>query len=451
MFHVKHQGAQLNELADNDTIIALSSGHGRAGVSVFRISGPKADEFLTSWTSGKPPDFRKAAVRWIIDADGHRMDQALVLRFAAPHSFTGENLVELHCHGSLAVAELVLTLALRLEGFRLADPGEFTRRAFEAGKLDLIQAEGISDIIDATTPSQLSQAARFVAGDASEVLSDWRKSILEASAYLAASIDFSDEGDVGENAHAPVLSILSDLKTKFLAALISQKSASRIRDGIRIAILGEPNAGKSTLMNAFAERDAAIVSDIAGTTRDILEVPMVLSGIPVVLADTAGLRESSDPIEREGVRRARLWAEQADIRILLVPTDQTPPDIGQSVDLVVGTKADLELDSGSQFDLKVSAKSGEGLTQLRSTLEKIVLSLTSTQDAPSIVRLRHQTQMEAALEAIDRAISQITGFDDVDLAAFELSLARSALDQILGRVDVEDILGEVFSGFCVGK
>jgi tRNA modification GTPase len=346
-----------------------------------------------------------------------------------------------------------LRLALSLDGFRLAEAGEFSLRAFENGKLDLIQAEGIADIIDASTSRQLIQATRFVAGDASERITAWRSHILKASAFIAASIDFSDEGDVGENPHGPAITIIESLITELGNALKGSRSAARIRDGIRIAILGEPNVGKSTLMNALAERDAAIVSDIAGTTRDVLETHLVLNGIPVTLADTAGLRETDDPIEAEGVRRARAWAEKADLRLYLAPSSSDDLPADENIDLYIGTKSDLveSIPAESRFDICISVKNRKGLDALRNILSEKIRSLTETQEAPSIVRLRHQDSMATALDALNRAKSQLNDFDDVDLAGFELSIARSALDQILGRVDVEDILGEVFSGFCVGK
>lgn len=443
----------MSEPLQKQTIIALSSGQGRAGVSVFRISGPDAFMFLDRYCKGAEIASRRASLRWIYNEAGDRIDQALILKFTAPNSFSGEDMVELHCHGSLAVTEEILRLAIRLDGFRLAEAGEFSLRAFENGKLDLIQAEGIADIIDANTSRQLKQATRFVAGDASDRIMTWRDQLLKASAFIAASIDFSDEGDVGENPHGPAVDIIDRLITQFETALKGSKSAARIRDGIRIAILGEPNVGKSTLMNALAGREAAIVSDIAGTTRDILEVPLTIEGIPVVLADTAGLRETNNPIEAEGVRRAKEWAASADLRLLAAPVSVGDLDVGSEIDVLVGTKRDEArvLTRKVSFDVEISAKTGEGLDDLLKVLRLAVRNLTRNQEAPSIVRARHQSSMETALEALNRAKSQLHDCDDVDLAGFELSIARAALDQILGRVDVEDILGEVFSGFCVGK
>ena len=442
----------MSQVQKQDTIIALSSGQSRAGVSVFRVSGPQSDEFLIRFSKGALPEPRKASVRWIVDEVAAAVDEALVLRFEEPRSFTGENLLEVHCHGSLAVIEEITRLALSIEGFRLAEPGEFSRRAFENGKLDLVQAEGIADIIDAATKRQLQQAVRFVAGDASDQLMVWRKAVLEASAYLAATIDFSDEGDVGENAHAPVLGILDDLEAGFSTALENSLQAARIRDGIRIAIMGAPNVGKSTLLNALAKRDAAIVSDIAGTTRDILETHLVIEGVPVVLADTAGLRDTEDQIEAEGVRRARKWADSADIRLYLTISSEVGALRPAEADLWIGTKSDfVGGECTAAFDLLVSAATGSGMDALVSVLANRVRDLTYSQELPSIVRIRHQAQIGTAISAIRSAKAHLSEFDDVDLAAFELSIARSALDQILGRVDVEDILGEVFSGFCVGK
>ena len=444
----------------NETIIALSSGQGRAGVAVIRISGPKSDDILARLTNRPLPSVRKASVRWLFSSGVERIDEALVLRFKAPNSFTGEDLVELHCHGGVAVIETVLDLALQDGECRLAGPGEFTLRAFENDRLDLIQAEGIGDLIDATSSLQLKQAARFVAGDASETISAWRKQILEASAFLAASIDFSDEGDVSDDAHAPARDIILSLIGEFDRSLKTADTASRIRNGIRIAIIGAPNAGKSTLMNALLAREAAIVSDIAGTTRDVIETHMILAGVPVTLADTAGLRDTIDPVEAEGVRRAKSWAETADIRLYLTRLDSDISGLGfddltdnGALSLNIGTQSDRVEEAVDRpgFDLCVSARSGQGMSELTTRLESMISELLSSTEAPAIVRVRHKENLLTARKALKLALVQLDEYGDVDLAAFELSLATSALGSILGRVDVEDVLGEVFSGFCVGK
>lgn len=441
---------------ETDTIIALSSGQGRAGIAVIRISGPKSDKILHQLTHFRLPSPRKAATRWIYDHDGIRIDEALILRFTAPRSFTGEDCAEIHCHGSPAIVETILTEATRLKHVRLAERGEFSRRAFENDKLDLLQAEGIADLIDAQGVAQMKQAARFVGGDASERIQTWRQIILEASAYLAASIDFSDEGDVSDDVHAPVVGLIDELLREFSAALQDAKTASRVRDGLRIAILGKPNAGKSTLINALAKRDAAIVSDIPGTTRDVLETHVILSGIPVVIADTAGLRSTDDPIEAEGVKRARRWSDDADIRIFLTRADDEPGDrpteLGAN-DIWVISQADRA--EGELFpdsaDLSLAVATGQGMDTLDAILRQKVIGLTQSDEAPTVVRLRHIESLSESLQALERAKALLTEIGDVDLASFELSLARTSLDQILGHVDVEDILGEVFSGFCVGK
>ena len=439
-----------------DTIIALSSGQGRAGVAVLRISGPRAFQLALDLTSKRLPPPREAGVRWVLGEDGSRLDQVLLIRFSGPESFTGEDIVELHCHGSPAVVSAILELSVGTGYVRLAEAGEFSRRAFENGKLDLLQAEGIGDLIHSDTAEQMKQAARFVAGDASETLLSWRKKILEASAYLAASIDFSDEGDVSDDVHTPAVAVIRDLERVFQESLRDAETASRVRDGIRIAILGKPNAGKSTLINALVSREAAIVSDIPGTTRDVLEAQLVIAGVPVTIADTAGLRESDDPIEVEGVRRARAWSETADIRIYLTRLDQPdlidrPTELGEG-DIWIGSQADRQKDyTDLSVDLEMSVHERTGLSTLMTLLVDRVTELTRSVESPVIVRLRHKQSLERALEALATSRYQLTEFGDVDLAEFELSIARSALDQILGRVDVEDILGEVFSGFCVGK
>ncbi len=352
--------------------------------------------------------------------------------------------------------EAILIEATRMKKVRLAERGEFSRRAFENGKLDLLQAEGIADLIDANSIAQMKQAARFVGGDASERIETWRKIILEASAFLAASIDFSDEGDVGEGAHAPVVGLIDELLSEFNAALADAKSASRIRDGLRIAILGKPNAGKSTLINALTKRDAAIVSDIPGTTRDVLETHIVLNGVPVTVADTAGLRLTDDPIEAEGVKRARRWADDADIRIYLTRADDDvgdrPIELGPNDIWVISQvdRAEGEL-FPNEVDLSLAVATGQGMDTLQSILLQKVVGLTSSDEAPTVVRLRHIESLNDSFAALERAKALLMEIGDVDLAAFELSIARTSLDQILGHVDVEDILGEVFSGFCVGK
>lgn len=441
---------------ETDTIIALSSGQGRAGIAVIRLSGPKSDDVLYHLTRKRLPETRKSATRWILSETGDKLDESLILRFKAPASFSGEDMAEIHCHGSPAIVEEILSLATSIGGVRHAQRGEFSQRAFENGKIDLLQAEGIADLIDADSSAQLKQAARFVAGDASGKISEWRQSILEASAFLAASIDFSDEGDVSDEVHAPAIGILDGLISEFGLALEHAKSASRVRDGIRIAVLGKPNAGKSTLINALSGRDAAIVSEIAGTTRDILESHLIIAGVPVTIADTAGLRETDDPIEAEGVKRARSWSENADLRLYLSRADEgelTRPSILADQDIWIISQIDRVESFKSDFgeDIALSMETGLGFDELKTSLEAVVMKLTQSSEAPIVVRLRHIESLTTGLDALMRAKSQLIEFGDVDLSAFELSIARSALDRILGHVDVEDILGEVFSGFCVGK
>ncbi|MAT34041.1 MAG: tRNA uridine-5-carboxymethylaminomethyl(34) synthesis GTPase MnmE [Ponticaulis sp.] len=441
---------------NSDTIIALSSGQGRAGVAVIRISGPKAFQSAIDLTAKRLPPPREAVVRWVVDEDGFRVDQVLLVRFSGPESFTGEDVVELHCHGSMAVVSKILQLATQTSDVRLAEAGEFSRRAFENNKLDLLQAEAIADLIDSDSEAQLKQAAKFLAGDASETISGWRRVLLEASALLAATIDFSDEGDVSEDVHLPAVRLLEGLKTEFETSLKNSKKAARVRDGVRLAILGKPNAGKSSLINALLAREAAIVSDIPGTTRDIVESQILISGVPVTIADTAGLRDSDDPIEAEGVRRAIQWAENADLRLYLsrldAGSDSVRPVELKDNDLWIGSQSDrVNTPIRADYDLRISVATGEGMDRLASILTERVADMTSESEAPVVVRLRHQKNLSTALEAISQSLTLLIESGDVDLAEFELSIARSALDQILGRVDVEDILGEVFAGFCVGK
>ena len=442
----------------NDTIIALSSGQGRSGVAVLRLSGSGSCDVLRFLSKQDPPKIRVAATRWLIDQNGDRFDEALVFRFEAPNSFTGEDVVEIQCHGSPAVISTIIELTIGSGLARLAEPGEFSRRAFENGKLDLLQAEGIADLIESNSAAQMKQAAKFLAGDASDVLISWRKTLLQASAFLAASLDFSDEGDVSDDVHLPAQNLIDDLITNFETSLRDADRASRVRDGLRIAILGKPNAGKSTLINYLTSRETAIVSEIPGTTRDIVESQIQLAGVPVTLADTAGLRETDDFVEAEGVRRAESWAASADLIIFLSRADDQSnikrPDNLRDNDLWVVSQVDRMADGrafNSDVDLQISVQSGDGLESLVKMMSERVRSMISLQEDPVIVRARHKANLETALDALKQARVQLSDFGDVDLAEFELSVARSALDQILGRVEVEDILGEVFSGFCVGK
>ncbi len=444
-----------------DTIIALASGAGRAGVAVIRISGRDALGVL-SHLGVSPPPPREARVRVLRQGDDQRLDEAVVLYFAGPASFTGEDVVELHVHGGTAVIAAVIDAALASRKCRLAEPGEFTRRAFESGRIDLTQAEGIADLVDAETEAQRRQAARIYAGDNARIFDSWRERLIAAMAALEASVDFPDESDVGAGvdraALAPMRSLGDDLK----AALSEAGRGEAIREGFRIAILGAPNAGKSSLLNRFARREAAIVSPLPGTTRDVVEVRVVLAGFPVWLADTAGLRTTADLIEAEGVRRALERAEHADLRVWVVDAAD-PAGVSRETlatsgarpgDLVLLNKTDLTADlpalAGPDV-FPVSAATGEGLEAVEQALARIVVSRLGGDEAPVITRARHRMLVEEALDHVRRAIAAAEAGLGAELVSEDLRLAARALGRITGAVDVEDLLDRIFGDFCIGK
>lgn len=426
-----------------DTIFALATPPGRGAVAVMRISGPATSEALTALGVDRLTP-RRAALRRLSDADDREIDQALVLWFSAPASFTGEDVAELHLHGGLAVVE-AMTDALLVLGLRLAEPGEFTRRAFQNGKLDLAQAEAVADLIDAETTAQRHQALRQLEGALSRRYDDWRDRLIHVLAMLEAAVDFPDEElpeDVAERARPGVESLIADLDL----ALADGKRGQQIRDGFRIALTGAPNAGKSSLFNALIGRDAAIVTPIAGTTRDVIEAALVLGGRKVLIADTAGLRDTDDVIEAEGVSRARAWAKAADLTLLLVPAGEPSPEVDAGIWLI-RTKADLsnELDA-------ISVSTGQGLDTLVERLTGAVVDATSGADFPAATQQRHRTRLITAREHLERARSHLSdGEMAPELAAEDIRLTVRALEAVTGRVDVESVLDVIFSSFCIGK
>lgn len=436
-----------------DTIFALASAPGRAGVQVIRISGPAAGTALRALTAGVQPAPRLATLAALRDpVTGELFDKALVLRFAAPASFTGEDVVELHLHGGRAVLSAA-TAALTGLGLRVAEPGEFSRRAFEHGKLDLTEAEAIADLVDAETAAQRRQALRQMEGTLGQLYDCWRHRLTRALAHLEADIDFPDEDLPGGLSDA-VRPVVTGLVAELSAHLADQGRGERLRDGISIAILGAPNAGKSSLLNAIARRDVAIVSSQAGTTRDVIEVQLDLGGYPVLLADTAGLREAADQVESEGVRRALDRAAKADLKLLVFDGGERPdPATLALIDddaLLVMNKADL---AGAVAPLvgrpilPVSARSGDGVPALLTALEQAVAARYAPAGAPALTRARHRTALEECRESLDRALSAPLP----ELAAEDVRLAVRALGRITGRVDVEDLLDVIFRDFCIGK
>jgi tRNA modification GTPase len=444
-----------------DTIFALATAAGRAAVAVVRVSGPRSTE-ITSALCGRLPPPRVAAVR-LLRHGGVELDEALVLRFERPASYTGEDSVEFHVHGGRAVVEALLATLSAL-GARFAEPGEFTRRAFENGRLDLAQAEGVADLIDAETEAQRRQALGQVGGALSRRYERWRDLLVQALAMLEAAVDFPDE-DLPEEVAERARPGLRELSTELDAALSDVSRGRRVRDGFRIAIVGAPNAGKSTLLNGLAERDAAIVTDVAGTTRDVIEVPLVFGGYKVLLADTAGLRDTSDAIEAEGVRRAKAWAEDADLRLWIVDgfhvkQGEDRPEAVRTGDWVILNKADIAdpVNLAAAADhwtgkgltvLRLAGKSEDGAATLRNALASHVAEALSGAEFPAATRLRHAERLAEAKGYLERALSDV-GLE-VELAAEDVRLAARALEKISGRIDPEDVLGRVFSTFCIGK
>lgn len=439
-----------------DTIFALSSGRLPAAIAVVRISGSNARVGLETF-GVKLPEPRRAARAQLIDPDSREtIDDALALWFPAPRSETGEDTVELHLHGGLAVLAKVFAVLGGLDGFRPAEAGEFTKRAVLNGKIDISHAEGLGDLVSAETEAQRRQAMHQYQGALSKKVEAWREQLIEAMALIEANLDFSDEADVPESLLAPAMQVARTMLSEIEAALTDARRGERLREGFSVAIAGAPNAGKSTLLNALAQRDVAIVSHIPGTTRDAIEVALDLKGVPVVLIDTAGIRETSDPIEMEGVRRALARAEAADLVLLLEPAAGVsivlPARPHQTV-WQIRTKSDL-IDSDSkrsliQHDsLAISAKTGTGIDVLLMRLTKEAERFAG--EPALVTRERQRVALREAAERISSALS-LTKLGQEELFAEELRLAARSLGRITGRVHVEDVLDKIFSSFCIGK
>lgn len=425
-----------------DTIFALASARGKSGVAVLRLSGPLA--WAALGTLCAVPEPRRAALRRLV-AGGEVLDEALVLTFAAGASFTGEEAAELHVHGATAVVAAVLRALGAVPGLRAAEPGEFTRRALENGRLDLAQVEGLADLIDAETEAQRKQALRVLSGAVGARAEGWRQDLVRAAALLEATIDFADEDvpvDVGPEVRALIDRVAAELQIEVSGI----GAAERIRDGYEVAIVGRPNAGKSTLINALAGREAAITSDVAGTTRDVIEVRMDLRGLAVTFLDTAGLRDGADAVERIGISRALERASLADLRIFLLDGEDVPLLEPQADDLLVRGKADLGEDAG----LAVSGRTGQGLDRLIATVAERLQGRAA--GAGLMTRERHRQAAVRAIGAMESAKIEVWhGPARIELAAEHLRHAIRALDSLVGRVDVEDLLDEIFASFCIGK
>ncbi|MFL1874060.1 tRNA uridine-5-carboxymethylaminomethyl(34) synthesis GTPase MnmE [Hansschlegelia beijingensis] len=431
-----------------DTIVALSTAAGRAAVAVVRLSGPQAGPALEA-IAGSRPAARRASYRTFRrPGGGEVIDTGLALWLPGPASATGEDVAELHIHGGRAVVAATLEAALSVPGVRMAEPGEFTRRAFLAGRMDLAEVEGLADLIEAETEAQRRQALRQSSGELSARVEAWRERLIGAMALLEAAIDFSDEDDVPaglrERAQEEIERLAQDL-----SAALADTRAERLRDGFRVALVGPPNAGKSSLLNLLARREAAIVADAPGTTRDVIETHLDLGGVPVIVADTAGLRESSDAAEQEGVRRSTLQARTADLVIWLEDAaNPTEPSVEASGELWrVANKADLAGAIKGGADHLISVRSGGGVEELIAALTEAARAGTSG-EALGLTRARHRDALGAAVaalrECLDRPLPE-------ELAAELLRRAAGELGRITGKVGVEDVLDRVFASFCIGK
>lgn len=450
------------------TIFAVSTARGKAGIAVVRISGPETGAALRALKgNNRMPWPRFARPMHLKDPNtGETLDEVLVLWFPGPASVTGEDVAELHLHGGRAVIDGVLSCLGRIPGLRLAEPGEFTRRAFDNGKLDLTAVEGLGDLIAAETPAQRRLALRQLNGDLARLYDKWRQQLIHLMALLEATIDFSDEADVPAEIIGELKTTVGALSTAIAAHLNDGRRGERLRDGIYVALLGRPNAGKSTLLNCLAQRDIAIVAPTPGTTRDILEVHLDLGGYPVVLIDTAGLRDGDitglDPVEVEGMRRAKAAAETADLRIVLIEgSDSSSADDDlqtwiTDADLIIRSKSDLGLSARPHLMPKsslvevmpLSAVTEQGIPEFVEKLTDLVRRRFDGDDtAPVLTRARHRAALEETLTALNRVATAPLP----DLAAEDLRLAARALGRITGRVDVEDLLDEIFMRFCIGK
>jgi tRNA modification GTPase len=420
----------------SDTIYALSSGAPPAAVAVVRISGPKADAALET-LAGTLPEPRRATVA-VLGVNGEVLDNALISRFPGPRSVTGEDVAELHLHGGRAVVAGVLAALAGMDGLRAAEPGEFTRRAFENGRIDLAEAEGLADLLEAETDSQRRTALALAGGALSRQVAGWQTALLALAAQVEAALDFSDEDDVAP-LPADFAVQLGALRGE-LAGWLARPPSERLKDGIRVVVAGPPNAGKSSLVNALVGREAAIVTAFPGTTRDLIEAPVALGGAPFLLIDTAGLRESAEPVESIGVARARASAEAADLLLWLGSPEEAPAKA-----ILIHPKSDLGLPPGAA-GLAVSAKTGEGLDALIRILIQRSAGLLPAEGEVALNR-RHRAALAGALGGVDEAETT----SDLLVAAEALRRARVSLDRITGCAGVEDMLDTLFGRFCIGK
>jgi tRNA modification GTPase len=434
----------------DQTIFALSSGRPPSAIAMVRVSGPDALTALTA-LAGKIPAPRMATRTLLRDGTGQPIDDAVVLWFPGPASATGEDVAEFHVHGGRAVLASLFAVLSAFANLRVAEPGEFTRRAFENGKLDLTEAEGLDDLIHADTDRQRRQALRQLKGLLGERARDWRARIIEASALMEAGIDFSDEGDVSTELMGPALAKIKALRDEIEEVLAAQGQSERLREGLVVAIAGPPNVGKSTLMNGLARREVAIVSPHAGTTRDVIEVQLDLDGFPVTIIDTAGIRETDDPVEQEGVRRAKERAAAADLILWLVDGVAREASMESATPVWrVRTKIDLSVSKPvGDFNFAISASRGDGVKELVLSLTEFARENLGSGEAGLIGRERHRRMLHDTAELLRCSIAAADRGEE--LVAEDLRAAAQVLGRLLGRVDVEDILDKIFQDFCIGK
>jgi len=426
-----------------DTIFALASAPGKAGISIVRLSGPLAINVAEKLTKSKLKE-KQPNLRVIYDSDNHFIDQALILIFRKPYSFTGENVVEFHLHGSSAVVSSVIKLLGNFKGLRSAEAGEFTRCALENGKIDLAQVEGLADLIDAETDAQHKQAARIFNGALDEKTKEWRAKLVKAGALLVATLDFADE-EVPEEVTPEVEKLINMVLSDLDKEIIGVHTAERIRSGFEVAIVGAPNLGKSTLLNYLVGRDAAITSNVSGTTRDVIEVKLDLRGLPVTILDTAGIRKSDDKVEEIGISRALERSSLSDLRIVLTEDGEYPVGLKKrDTDIICIAKDDQGNRGG------VSGKTGAGIDRLKNNIWDILND--KAQYVGIATRERHKSSMVNAKKFLGNAVVSLRdGPEYYDITAEEIRAATSALDSLIGRIGVEDVLDEVFSSFCLGK
>ncbi len=448
-----------------DTIFATATAPVKSGVAIIRISGEKAGSALASLTRKQPPPPRLASLSRIFNPDTNELiDEALILCFKAPASFTGEDVAELHVHGGRAVVTEVLQVLSEMPGLRMAEPGEFSRRAFENGKMDLTEAEGLADLIDAETKIQAKMALRQKQGELGRLYEEWREALLTILANIEAYIDFPDE-EIPPHITAQIEDDVEKLKTSFAKHLNDNKRGERLREGLSVAIIGPPNAGKSSLLNLLARRDVAIVSEHAGTTRDIIEVHLDLGGYPIVIADTAGIRESAGEIEAEGIRRALARAKDADFKIIVFDAeDYSEEKLSQVLgddfhslikqdSIVILNKIDLLQNVNfipqvaGITTTEASFNNGVGIDKILLQIKKFAEDNFNIGGDPVITRQRHRSLLQEALTSLELfSLSK-----PIELAAEDLRHTANSLGKITGRIDVEEILGKIFSSFCIGK